>query len=112
MAGTMITDLQHFLARDGSIGPQSGPARRIAEYLCSIIKEMTADMAGLAHVERVRCRRRPNHKPCPGEIESFVDPETGQIIWQCPVCDDNGTIDNWQGTQWDLSDTLQGYSKN
>ena len=53
---------------------------------------------------QVRCRRYPNHKHCPGMIQTDQDTETEDIIWWCPVCNDTGVISSWQGTIWDLSD--------
>src|SRR5207302_9267178 len=99
MADTWVTDLGHFL-EDGRLHPAlAGPARRLVDHLCAIVVAVTSaepdDPLG------VRCRRRPGRKPCPGEIEGFIDPETNQIHWFCVACDDNGFISNWQATLWD-----------
>jgi hypothetical protein len=53
--------------------------------------------------ERLKCRRRPGRKPCPGEIETDFEPDTDTIVWWCPVCGENGYITNWQGTLWDCA---------
>ena len=37
MGNTWVTDLTHFLTEDGTIGPKSGPARKLAEYLTKIV---------------------------------------------------------------------------
>ena len=107
MADTWITDLTHFLADDRSIAPPSGPARRLAEYLGAIVAEITAEIGEQPRFDKVRCRRRPGRKPCSGRIESDIDLndlESMVIIWRCPVCGDNGTIRNWEGTLWDCSE--------
>lgn len=100
MADTWITDLTHFL-EDGRL-PQElpGPALRLAEYLGRIVAAVTGaepdDSLG------VRCRRRPRRRPCPGEIEGYIVPESNAIYWGCLVCGDNGLISNWENTMWDL----------
>ena len=54
----------------------------------------------------VRCRRRPKHQPCAGEICIHrVDDEL--IEWTCTSCSDQGTISNWRSTQWDLAPRLK-----
>jgi hypothetical protein len=60
---------------------------RFTEYLGGII-------AGASHFpstewkeSRVRCRRRPGHRPCPGPINvrtGCEDPP--EILWECPSC--------------------------
>jgi hypothetical protein len=30
--------------------------------------------------------------------------EDDAIVWQCPYCQAEGRISNWQGTLWDLSE--------
>jgi hypothetical protein len=34
----------------------------------------------------------------------FFDVDTFDVLWFCPVCDDNGRISGWEGTFWDNSD--------
>ena len=101
MADTWVADLTHFL-RDGRLHPAlPGSARRLVEHLGAIVVAVTSvepdEPLG------VRCRRRPGHKPCPGVIEGFVDPESKEICWCCVTCGDNGFISNWENTMWDLS---------
>ena len=102
MADTWITDITHYLDDLGCMVPESGPVRRFAEYLVSIIS-MTSHPAPVPVSLDVRCRRRPNRKPCNGYIGGTLDPEADMIIWWCPECGDHGSISNWQGTLWDLS---------
>jgi hypothetical protein len=37
----LITNLEHFLAPDGSIAPKEGPALRLADYLTKIVVSET-----------------------------------------------------------------------
>lgn len=104
MGDTWITDLTHCLDENGRIGPQQGPARRLAEYFTSIVAMVSRPELVIPPEFRVRCRRRPGRKPCPGDIEADLDPETEDIVWWCPVCGDKGYIRNWKGTLWDCRD--------
>ena len=103
LAATYMTDITDFLDEYGDIAVESGPGLRFAEYLTSIIS-MISHPPPLPEEFKVKCRRRPHRKPCNGIIEGDEDPETGELVWWCPECLDNGTISNWQGTIWDLSD--------
>jgi hypothetical protein len=104
LSDTWITDLTHFLDKEGRIAPERGPARRMAEFLTSIVSMASRPELVIPQKCRVQCRRHPGRKPCPGMIEVDLDPETEDVIWWCPVCGDNGYIRNWKGTVWDLSD--------
>jgi hypothetical protein len=97
-----ITDLRHFLDEDGSRAEIPQPARILAEYFGRIVKAVTIRKEEFDLDTGIRCRRRPNRRPCPGEIVAFID-EEGAISWSCPVCDDNGIISGWKGTSWDWS---------
>ena len=44
MPDTWVTDLKHFLNANGSIAPPSGPARKLAEHITSIVVELTAEL--------------------------------------------------------------------
>jgi len=102
MSNTWVTDITHFLNEVGSIAPESGPARKLAEHIAAIVTESTAILGGIEGYEKVSCRRRPGRRPCKGLINSWIDPKTRVINWECPDCGDNGYIANWEGTMWDL----------
>ena len=75
------------------------PARLLAEYFASIVVDATAN---LDDEPSVRCRRRPDRRPCTGIIMSYPSAdELERIHWHCPVCNDNGFISGWQDTLWD-----------
>ena len=101
MRGTFVIDLTHFLTDEGAIAPVSGPARRFAEFLASLVVDASSPITGESETTQVSCRRRPGRKRCTGKITTDQDPDTGAIVWQCPVCGDNGIIRNWRGTLWD-----------
>jgi hypothetical protein len=103
MADTWVTDISHFLDEEGKIISKPIKARNRAEYLTTLIVMTTFSDPEYAPEYRVNCRRRPNRKPCLEAIVGFVDPETDDIVWMCPKCEDRGVISNWQGTIWDMS---------
>jgi hypothetical protein len=68
MADTWVTDISHFLDEEGEI--ISGPprARKLTEYLTAIILMASFPEPDYPPEYLVRCRRRPNRKPCREEI--------------------------------------------
>jgi len=109
MRGTFVIDLTHFLTDEGAIAPVSGPARRFAEFLASLVVDASTLPSNDSTTTQVSCRRRPGRKRCAGKIETDLDPDTDAIIWFCPACGDNGIIRNWQGTLWDRSFDGEGH---
>ena len=103
MCDTWYTDMRNFLNETGAMDIESGSARKLAEHLAAIITMVTCPPMQLSEKFQVRCRRRPGRKRCTGMIQADEDPDTEEIRWFCPVCDDNGYIRNWQNTLWDLS---------
>ncbi len=74
----------------------------MAEYLCSIVKAATCHPTQISLPTGVKCRRRPDRKPCNGEVEAILKDETGTIEWFCFVCGDSGFISDWENTEWDV----------
>ena len=105
----LITNLEHFLTPDGSIAPKDGPARLLADYLTKIVVAATASIQTQSSPIVVHCRKRPNRKPCIGCIDTYIDPEMNQIIWWCPVCEEQGLISHWQGSLWDCTNNAQSH---
>jgi hypothetical protein len=102
-ARTYITDLTHFLTKEGAIAPMTGAARRLAYFLGSVVVDATSLECEREQGKSLKCRRRPGRKACPGEIETDLEPETDEIVWWCTACGENGTISNWKGTLWDCT---------
>jgi hypothetical protein len=106
MGDTWVTDIRHYLDDNEELIQEPGPARRLGEYLCTIIEEVTASTRNKGGWEtEVRCRRRPHHKLCEGNIVAGFDETDPTITWFCPFCEDNGFITGWQETQWDRRKT-------
>jgi hypothetical protein len=85
-ARTFVTDLTHFLTKEGAIAPMPVQARRLAEFLGDVVAVATTPNAD---PQRVKCWRRAGRKPCPGAIETDFE-EDDRIVWWCPVCGENG----------------------
>lgn len=103
MADTWNTDITHFGTDQASIMDIPPQARRLAEYLGSIINAATLAKPGVIVNTALQCRRRPDRRPCEGHIilERYEVPP--EIEWSCSDCGDKGFIRNWRGTGWDLS---------
>ena len=108
MGDTWITNIQHFLDDDGYFPDDlPGPARKLANYLCSIVEAVTSRSDKKSYKTGIRCRRRPMHKRCNGELLALIDSKNNfGIKWACPECNDNGLISGWHGTLWDKSKKL------
>ena len=104
MGDTWYVNLKIFLDEDGTIAPTKGPARKLAEHIVAIVAMASRPELIPLPEYQVCCRRRPGRKPCIGIIEADFDPDTYDIMWWCPVCDDNGYISDWKGSLWDLKD--------
>lgn len=104
MGDTYVTDMRHFL--DGGTLPVEipAPARRLAEYFGRIVAAATARDAGPEFASALPCRRRPDHRPCPGPIRICRSQVPPRIEWLCGACHDRGLIHGFLGTPWDLSD--------
>jgi len=104
MGETFVINMLHYLDDAGDFTLRSGPARRFAEHQGAIVVAVTSRTPATAqdHVTDVRCRRRPGHKGCIGlVVASYQDNDPQTIVWECPVCKDNGYISGWQETIWD-----------
>lgn len=101
MTETWITDLTHVLTVQGAIAPPTGPARRFAERLTRLVAAATAPPEAEAKPSPVPCWRRPGRRRCAGVLETALDPATGDVVWGCPVCGQQGRIHHWQGSRWD-----------
>jgi hypothetical protein len=100
----LIADFTHFLTDNGSIAPKEGPAKRLADYLASIVVNATTPHN--QRPEEINYHKRPNRKPCLGKIQILII-ATREIVWRCPVCGDQGSISHWQGSLWDCTDKNQ-----
>jgi repressor LexA len=100
VAKTYITDISDYLNDIGLLKrDMPAPVNRMAEFLLAIIEAVTPNCPTVGHNTGVRCRKRG----CKGLIHASLQVGDGKITWRCPLCEQNGGISNWQGTQWDLT---------
>ncbi len=93
----------HFLDEEGFPATLFGPAAGLVTHLGAITSAGTVAPAGEVVHTPLPCRRRPGRRPCPGRIRLRREDVPRRILWEGPVCDDNGVITGWQGTPWDLT---------
>ncbi len=100
IGGTWVTDLTHFIDETGGLHRLlTGSGRNLALHMTAIVASATTEHTRGGAPE-VRCRRRPNRRPCIGTIGHRLWSDE-RISWSCPLCGDNGVISNWQSTAWD-----------
>lgn len=104
---TWMSDLTHFLDENG-LPPVDAP-QELHEALGFFV---AVTQAGSSHLDNnqfcstVLCRNDRSSKPCGGHLMISRRPD-GVIHWHCPKCREQGYISNWQGTTYDLSDTVE-----
>ena len=91
-------DLKHYLDAKGAIGPQSGAARKFAEFVTAVVAhasdfDRSEDISGPLCI---KCRKR-DQLP----VETGIS-DADEIVWRCVVCGTAGCISNWHGSFWDL----------
>ena len=104
MGNTWIVDVTDFGdPRDPTVDIPDR-ARFLGEFFGAIVAAATAwPFPDTARTTALRCRRRPDRKPCPGLLDVVLVEEKEHIAWTCTECDDNGLIHGWRGTHWDLT---------
>jgi hypothetical protein len=103
MGDNWVVDMRHFLEEGGSLGNLSEPGLALALHLGSIVGWVSRHPSARLEPTNVHCRRRPGRRRCVGEIYAYLSQPKGFIEWVCPLCQDNGLIQGWQGTLWDKS---------
>ena len=107
MGNTWVMDLRHLTNEQGAIPPHlPGPARKLVEYLGSIVAAASEPLRGETTAVVVQCRRRPGRRRCLGVLHYGIQADT-RVVWECPECGDNGFIAHWEGTAWDRTPISQ-----
>lgn len=105
---TIVSDFAQKLYDDDDGRVPNPQARRLFEFLGSIIEAVTAGYEVSAPADTtVRCRRRPGRQPCPGAIVAVRETLPSGIIWGCSHCDDNGFITGFEDCEYYLGDDRQ-----
>jgi hypothetical protein len=95
----IVADLMHFLNMPDET---PGLARRLGQHLGNVVRAGTTRQSGQTWVSALPCRRRPNHKACPGTIAICRVDLPSAIEWRCTICGDSGVISGWEGSYFDL----------
>ncbi len=98
----LITQMKHFLDEEGDIPKEIPvPARKLALFLGSIVGWVTIRKVGRFEMTNVPCRHSTGRRRCDGIIVAKLEDDGATIVWECPMCRDNGTISAWEDTFWD-----------
>ncbi len=81
----------------------SAEGKRVGLYLGRIAAAASQFEPGQQISTDVECRRRPDHSPCHGWIMATIHESEGLMEWDCAECGDAGSIADWKGTPFDLS---------
>jgi hypothetical protein len=74
------------------------PSRKLHNHLGFIIEAATVRPQGLWLDTALTCRKRQ----CRGHVGIQRLPDT--IDWRCQLCDDSGSISDWEGSRNDISE--------
>ena len=94
-----VIDARHYLDDKGDIESKKGPARKMANFITSVI----AHASDFDRPESTpgpvcfKCLKRDNHR-----VETGMTDDDA-VAWYCPACHTEGLISNWQETFWDIS---------
>lgn len=93
-----VTNIQHLLDASEKMSEEMPKeARGLIGFLILIIDTTTKNLPQTLTTTDVRCFQ----KSCNGLIKSALRPDTGEIHWYCPDCENEGVISEWQKTKWD-----------
>ena len=97
-----VVDMQHYLDEETGDLPDGlpTPVLNLALFFGSIVAWVTDHLPQGDWHTNVPCRRSPGRRRCLGDIMAGLDRTSGHIVWQCPVCGDNGLIRGWEDTLW------------
>jgi hypothetical protein len=86
-----VINIQHWLNETKS-GPAVPQLKLKVKKLSEIIIYATSIAAGLLVETTPKCWRRPQRKPCTGELDIEIDQASGDIHWRCRICGDEGVV--------------------
>ena len=93
-----ITNIQHLLDASAKMRKEMPKeARELIGFLSLIIDITTKNLPLTLTQTDISCFE----KGCSGIIKTAFRPDTEEIHWYCPDCENEGIIGGWQGTKWD-----------
>jgi hypothetical protein len=98
-----VVDMRHYLDEGTGDLPEGIPERllNLAVFFGAVVAWVTDRLPEDDWLTNVPCRRSPGRRRCRGEIVAELDRTSGQIVWHCPLCGDNGLIHGWEDPPWD-----------
>jgi len=103
----LITNIQHFLNENGEVPELNSETMELLKFLIEIIESASIAYERPISLASVNCRAVTDGEKCDGEIEVWIDPDSHIIGWECLECEEEGTISNWEKTQWDKRDPVR-----
>lgn len=95
-----INNFQHLLDASEKMSDEMPEGvRELIGFLTQIIDTTTTNISHTLTTTNVRCFE----KGCSGLIKTALRPDTGEIHWYCPECENEGVVSDWQKTKWDNS---------
>ena len=97
-----VVDMRHYIDEDTGELTEIIPQRvlSLAIFFGAIVAWVTDHLPEGDERTNVPCRRSPRRRRCRGDIIAKLDRTSGYIVWQCPLCGDNGMIHGWENTLW------------
>ncbi len=93
-----FTNLSHLLDHEGNFPKKlQKEAKELAVFLPLVTDYTTRVKNTTLSPTDIRCF----NKGCHGMISSAIRPDTKEIHWYCPVCENEGIVTGWEGTKWD-----------
>jgi hypothetical protein len=93
-----VTNIQHLLDASAKMRKEMPKeARELIGFLSLIIDITTKNLPLTLTQTDISCFE----KGCSGIIKTAFRPDTEEIHWYCPDCENEGIISGWQGTKWD-----------
>ena len=103
----LITNIRHFLNENGEVPELNPEAMALFKFLTAVIETASAAYDQPLSFADINCRTVNDGEACDGDIEVWIDPESHIIGWECLECGAEGTISDWEGTQWDRRDYVR-----
>jgi len=95
-----ITNIQHLLDASAKMQKEMpDEARELIGFLTQVIDTTTKNLPHTLTTTDVKCFKNG----CSGMIKSAFRPDTEEIHWFCPDCENEGLISGWKNTKWDNS---------
>ncbi len=95
-----ITNIQHLVSASEKMAEEMPKeARELIGFLILIIGITTKNLPFSLTQTDICCFK----KGCSGKIKTAFRPDTEDIHWYCPDCEDEGLISGWKDTKWDNS---------